>query len=128
MSNCLKVICWALIFICKLRFPPGVSIATVLKQRFFLQFRFPTGSGNLAYIILQILCIEDVAYENWQEKMKDESQAKIGYLYKWMVSCLHCEQVIQSTPGIDFDQSSPQSGKFFSLPLTRRFNTSFGTP
>jgi hypothetical protein len=26
-----KVICWALLFIFKLRFPPGVSIATVLK-------------------------------------------------------------------------------------------------
>jgi hypothetical protein len=29
--------------------------------------------------------------------------------------CLHCEQVIQSSPGIDFDQSSPQSDTFFSL-------------
>jgi hypothetical protein len=28
--SCLKVICWALIFIFKLRFLPGVSIATVL--------------------------------------------------------------------------------------------------
>ena len=28
--SCLKVICWALIFIFKLRFPPGVSIATSL--------------------------------------------------------------------------------------------------
>jgi hypothetical protein len=27
-----KVICWALLFIFKLRFPPGVSIATVLMQ------------------------------------------------------------------------------------------------
>ena len=32
--SCLKVICWALIFIFKLRFPPGVSIATVLKRRY----------------------------------------------------------------------------------------------
>ena len=32
VMSCLKVICcWALIFIFKLRFPPGVSIATVLK-------------------------------------------------------------------------------------------------
>jgi hypothetical protein len=30
--SCLKVICWALIFIFKLRFPPGVSIAAVLKR------------------------------------------------------------------------------------------------
>jgi hypothetical protein len=30
----LKVICWALLFIFKLRFPPDVSIATVLKSRF----------------------------------------------------------------------------------------------
>jgi hypothetical protein len=29
-----KVICWALLFIFKLRFPPGVSIATVLKKRY----------------------------------------------------------------------------------------------
>jgi hypothetical protein len=37
--SCLKVICWALIFIVKLRFPPGVSIATVLiesRNRFCL--------------------------------------------------------------------------------------------
>jgi hypothetical protein len=27
-----RVICWALLFIFKLRFPPGVSIATVLKN------------------------------------------------------------------------------------------------
>jgi hypothetical protein len=27
--SCLKVICWALFFIFKLRFPPGVSIAIV---------------------------------------------------------------------------------------------------
>jgi hypothetical protein len=26
--SCLKVICWALIFVFKLRFPPGVSTAT----------------------------------------------------------------------------------------------------
>ena len=32
--SCLKVICWALIFIFKLRFPPGVSIAAVLKRRY----------------------------------------------------------------------------------------------
>jgi hypothetical protein len=29
VMSCLKVICWALIFIFKLRFPPGVSIANV---------------------------------------------------------------------------------------------------
>jgi hypothetical protein len=29
-----KVICWALLFIFKLRFPPGVSIATILKKRY----------------------------------------------------------------------------------------------
>jgi hypothetical protein len=34
VMSCLKVICWALIFIFKLRFPPGVSIATVLKYSF----------------------------------------------------------------------------------------------
>ena len=34
VMSCLKVICWALIFIFKLRFPPGVSIATVLKCSF----------------------------------------------------------------------------------------------
>ena len=28
-----KLYCWALLFIFKLRFPPGVSIATVLKSR-----------------------------------------------------------------------------------------------
>jgi hypothetical protein len=28
-----KVICWALLFIFKLRFPPGVSIATVLNTK-----------------------------------------------------------------------------------------------
>ena len=28
--SCLKVICWAFIFIFKLHFPPGVSIAAVL--------------------------------------------------------------------------------------------------
>jgi hypothetical protein len=27
-----KVICWALLFIFKLRFPPGVSIATVITS------------------------------------------------------------------------------------------------
>ncbi len=31
--SCLKVICWALIFIFKLRFPPGVSIAIVCIEQ-----------------------------------------------------------------------------------------------
>ena len=31
--SCLKVICWALIFIFKLRFPPGVSNATVTEVK-----------------------------------------------------------------------------------------------
>ena len=30
--SCLKVICWALILILKLHFPPGVSIAAVLTM------------------------------------------------------------------------------------------------
>ena len=29
-----KIACWALIFILRLRFPPGVSIATILKRRY----------------------------------------------------------------------------------------------
>jgi hypothetical protein len=33
VMSCLKVICWALIFIFKLRFPPGVSIAAVINMR-----------------------------------------------------------------------------------------------
>ena len=28
----LKVICWAIIFITRLRFPPGKSLATILSQ------------------------------------------------------------------------------------------------
>ena len=28
-----KIICWALIFLTRLRFPPGSSIATILKTR-----------------------------------------------------------------------------------------------
>ena len=29
-----KIIVWAIIFLTKLRFPPGISIATVLKDRY----------------------------------------------------------------------------------------------
>jgi hypothetical protein len=41
--SCLKVICWALIFIFKLRFPPGVSIATILNR---LKSHMPHGKGS----------------------------------------------------------------------------------
>ena len=30
----LKVICWALIFIIRIRFPPGKSLATILNNRY----------------------------------------------------------------------------------------------
>ena len=29
-----KIVVWAIIFLTKLRFPPGISIATVLKDRY----------------------------------------------------------------------------------------------
>ena len=32
----LKVICWALIFIIRIRFPPGKSLATILNKLFVL--------------------------------------------------------------------------------------------
>ena len=32
IMSCMKVVCWALVFIFKLRFPHGVSIATILKR------------------------------------------------------------------------------------------------
>ena len=31
----LKVICWAIIFITRLRFPPGKSLATILKNSLY---------------------------------------------------------------------------------------------
>jgi hypothetical protein len=45
-----KVICWALLFIFKLRFPPGVSIATVLLR--VTCIGSPHSSGTFIYIIL----------------------------------------------------------------------------
>ncbi len=36
----LKVICWALIFIIRIRFPPGKSLATILIQTRFLKKYF----------------------------------------------------------------------------------------
>ena len=32
----LKVICWAIIFITRLRFPPGKSLATILNKYIYL--------------------------------------------------------------------------------------------
>ena len=40
----LKVICWAIIFITRLRFPPGKSLATILKL-----FNILNGFDNLSY-------------------------------------------------------------------------------
>ena len=41
--SCLEVTCWALMFIFKVRFPTGISIATILKNRFQLGFNSSSG-------------------------------------------------------------------------------------
>ena len=35
-----KIVVWAIIFLAQLRFPPGISIATVLKYAYILQHIF----------------------------------------------------------------------------------------
>ena len=37
----LKALCWALIFIIRIRFPPGTSLATVLNTRLSVLFKVP---------------------------------------------------------------------------------------
>jgi hypothetical protein len=55
----LKVICWALLFIFKLRFPPGVSIATKYSHQ--LSLLQATGRGPKLFRFVapmwEVLCL-----------------------------------------------------------------------
>ena len=43
-----KIVVWAIIFLTKLRFPPGISIATVLKDRLDSSSCVYTKTDNLS--------------------------------------------------------------------------------
>ena len=60
--SCLRVICWALIFIFKLRFPPGVSIATVkgikiIDHREIFEYLILTLHANKQWDSMHVLSI-----------------------------------------------------------------------
>ena len=50
-----KIVIWAMIFLTKLRFPPGISIATVLKNQLCYNWSFAD--------LLQL--VETICYNLW---------------------------------------------------------------
>ena len=55
VMSCLKVICWALIFIFKLRIPHGISIATVSKGLYIALRKYLKRYVNSNFQCFQII-------------------------------------------------------------------------
>ena len=89
----LKVICWALIFIIRIRFPPGKSLATILnfQQTFFLTFCIFEYFKNCSCLVI-----------------KPSKKLKHVFHSSFVVCAVHCR-----TPG-----SSCMSTSFLSCHLS----------
>ena len=56
-----KIVVWAMIFLTKLRFPPGISIATVLKNQLCYNLSF----ADLLQLV-ETICSKPVDNKHWQ--------------------------------------------------------------